>query len=71
MKHHVKSKLLVEFSYQLINFCFQLRKLPRLIFLLQFFTSSDHAQQMTQINSLLSSRQSAFSGLYLHIIEVN
>ena len=61
----------VEFGNELVDLCFEFRELPGFVLLLQILACADATQQLTQVDSLLSRRQSAFAGFDLHIVEVN
>lgn len=66
-----RSKGLVELADQLVHFRLQLRKLPRLVLLLQLLPSADHAQQQAQVHAFLGGGQRALAGLDLHVVEVD
>lgn len=65
------SEGLVKFGDQLIHLSLELRKLPRLVFLLKLLASSNHAEQKTKIHALLGGRKSALASLNLHVVEIN
>lgn len=61
----------IETGNLFIDFCFEFSKFPGFVFFLEILTCPDDTQKQTQVNSLLSGRKGTFSGLDLHIVEIN